>query len=138
MRLIDADALEAVMRVAINGMKLTAKLFGISGDDEVSATLKAYEDILDGIKEQPTVEADDGWIPCSDHQPKLNKYVLFSTKKWPYPTPDEDNRVFKGMRLKERRSGKIMWFSYGPGHIDDEDVLAWREMPRPYEPKEGV
>ena len=59
---------------------------------------------------------DDGWIPCSDHPPKLNKYVLFSTKRWPYPTPDEDNRVYKGMRLKDPRSGEIMWFSYGPGH----------------------
>ena len=78
----------------------------------------------------------DGWIPCSDHQPKLNKYVLFSTKRWPYPTPDEDNRVYKGMRLKDPRSGEIMWFSYGPGHFNNEDVWAWRELPKPYEHEE--
>ena len=146
MRLIDADALEAVMRVAINGMKLTAKLFGISGEDEVSDTLKAYEDILDGIKEQPTVEADDGWIPCSERLPEKYGWYLCSLKDgrvncyyWNNKGEWLDNgkkhffelyHVYSkltGMEVLAKNEESVYWTDW---------VIAWRELPKPYEPKE--
>lgn len=146
MRLIDADALEAVMRVAINGMKLTAKLFGISGEDEVSATLKAYEDILNGIKEQPTVDADDWWIPVEDRLPdkygwylctlkdgRVNCYYWNNKGEW----LDNGKKYFfelyhvysklTGMEVLAKDEGSVYWTDW---------VIAWRPRPKPYEPKE--
>lgn len=75
---------------------------------------------------------DDGWIPCRERLPEVNKHVLISRKEWPYPTPDDGDRVFKGMRRKDPRNGEEIWWCYGPGYMADEDVLAWMPLPEPY------
>lgn len=56
MRLIDADALVAKMNLAIAMLKRTMKNFDIEDDPECQMELKAYRDIRDGIKDEPTIE----------------------------------------------------------------------------------
>lgn len=58
MRLIDADALVANMNLAIALIKRTMKNFDIEDDPECQMELKAYQDIRDGIKEEPTIEPE--------------------------------------------------------------------------------
>ena len=56
MRLIDADALENLLLSAIEIQEKISKSLGIENDDGVRMELKAYKDILDGIRKQPTVD----------------------------------------------------------------------------------
>ena len=56
MRLIDADEIERILNNAIQIQKDMSKEMGIEKDDFVQGELKAYKDILNGIKEQPTVK----------------------------------------------------------------------------------
>ena len=58
MRCIDADALVAKMNLAIAMLKRTMKNFDIEDDPECQMELKAYQDIRDGIKEEPTIEPE--------------------------------------------------------------------------------
>ena len=59
-RLIDADALEHLLSNAIGLMKLMAAGLNAEDDPEIKMELKAYNDILNGIKEQKTIiEASD-------------------------------------------------------------------------------
>ena len=57
MRLIDADKLEQTLTGAINMMTAMAAAIGAEEDEGVQMELKAYKDILDGVKEQETVNA---------------------------------------------------------------------------------
>ena len=125
MRAIDADALEAVMRVAINGMKLTAKIFGISDEDEAKATLKAYEDILNGIKEQPTVEAAGCWVPCSDHLPEEYEVLCCDIRG--------EIMIGHPFSTSESSTG----FSAESEHEYMYDCVAWMQKPKGYRPKEN-
>ena len=54
MRLIDADVLENQLEEAISLQGIMALALGT--DDEIKAEMKAYKDILNGVKEQPTLE----------------------------------------------------------------------------------
>lgn len=56
MRLIDADALIQKMNLAIAMLERTMKNFDIENDPECQMELKAYRDIRDGIKDEPTIE----------------------------------------------------------------------------------
>lgn len=70
MRLIDADVLEKEIENAIKLQKVMAETLEIEDDESVKAELKAYEDILDGVKEQPTIPYDMKWNPeCEDCLP---------------------------------------------------------------------
>ena len=62
MRLIDGEVLEQILQNAITLQKEMAKNFDIEDDPEVQMEIKAYTDILQGIKEQPTIEPE----PLSD------------------------------------------------------------------------
>jgi hypothetical protein len=57
MRLINADQLEQTLTGAINMMTAMAAAIGAEEDEGVQMELKAYKDILDGVKEQETVKA---------------------------------------------------------------------------------
>ena len=65
MRLIDADALEDMLMKAIALQDIGAKIFGIEKDVEVWAEIKAYRDILGGVKEQPTIDRPE-IVHCRD------------------------------------------------------------------------
>ena len=56
MRLIDADALEKQLEEAISLQEIMVLALGT--DDEIEAEIKAYKDILNGVKEQPTIPYD--------------------------------------------------------------------------------
>ena len=58
MRLIDADALEEILTTAIRTMQGIAKFIGAEDDPEIKMEIKAYTDILNGVKEQPTIEPE--------------------------------------------------------------------------------
>ena len=71
MRLIDADVLEKEIEQAIKLQKTMALMLGIDDDESVQAKLKAYKDILDGVKEQPTIPYNMKWNPeCEDCIPE--------------------------------------------------------------------
>ncbi len=58
MRLIDADELEKILTDAIMIQEGMAVALGIEKDEGVQMELKAYRDILNGVKEQPTIGND--------------------------------------------------------------------------------
>ena len=71
MRLIDADVLEKEIENAIKLQKLMAETLEIEDDESVQAELKAYADILEGVKEQTTIPYDMKWNPdCEDCKPE--------------------------------------------------------------------
>jgi hypothetical protein len=57
MRLINAEKLEQTLTGAINMMTAMAEAIGAEDDEGIQMELKAYKDILDGVKEQETVKA---------------------------------------------------------------------------------
>ena len=69
MRLIDADVLEKQLEEAISLQGIMALALGT--DVEIEAEIKAYKDILNGVKEQPTIPFDMKWNPdCEDCRPE--------------------------------------------------------------------
>lgn len=56
MRLIDADALLMKIDVAIAMIEGTMKNLDLQDDAKCQMELKAYRDIRDGIKDEPTIE----------------------------------------------------------------------------------
>ena len=58
MRLIDADVLIEILTTAIRNMKGMAKFLNAEDDPEIKMEIKAYTDILNGVKEQPTIEPE--------------------------------------------------------------------------------
>ena len=56
-RLINADQLEQTLTGAISMMTAMAAAIGAEEDEGVQMELKAYKDILDGVKGQETVKA---------------------------------------------------------------------------------
>ena len=69
MRLIDADVLEKQLEEALSLQGIMALALGT--DDEIEAEIKAYKDILNGVKEQHTIPYDMKWNPdCEDCKPE--------------------------------------------------------------------
>ena len=69
MRLIDADVLETQLEEALSLQGIMALALGT--DNEIEAEMKAYKDILNGVKEQPTIPYDMKWNPdCEDCRPE--------------------------------------------------------------------
>lgn len=58
MRLIDADALERILINAITIIKSLTVALDAEDDKEFQMEIKAYTDILNGVKEQPTIEPE--------------------------------------------------------------------------------
>ena len=58
MRAIDGDALESILRNAITIMKSMTVALDAEDDKEFQMEIKAYTDILNGVKEQPTIEPE--------------------------------------------------------------------------------
>lgn len=55
MRLIDGDEIEEILMGAISIQEKVAAVLGLEKDEFAQGELKAYRDILKGVKEQPTV-----------------------------------------------------------------------------------
>lgn len=70
MRLIDADVLENQLEEAISLQGILALALG-NDDESIQAEMKAYKDILNGVKESPTIPFDMKWNPdCEDCKPE--------------------------------------------------------------------
>jgi len=72
MRLIDADVLEAILENAISIQEEMSEALGIKDDEGVQMELKAYRDVLNGVKEQPTINPQEPVKPIHDE----NDYYL--------------------------------------------------------------
>ena len=118
MRLIDAELLEEKTKLAINVMKLTAKLFGISDEEDTKALVEAYETFLDAVKDSPAVEAD-GWIPVEDRLPEENGEYLV--------TRESGFCRYMDIVRKSNCNSDLPMAS---------DIIAWMPLPKPYQPKE--
>lgn len=69
MRLIDADVLENQLEEAISLQGIMALALG-TDDESIQAEMKAYRDILNGVREQETIPYDMKWNPnCEDCLP---------------------------------------------------------------------
>ena len=70
MRLIDADVLEKEIEQAIALQGIMALALG-NDDESIQAEMKAYKDILNGVKESQTIPYDMKWNPdCKDCLPE--------------------------------------------------------------------
>ena len=124
MRLIDADAFEVNLINAIMLMKNMAKAIGLEDDPAIQAEIKAYQDILNGVKEQPTIEPEPKWIPCSERLPDVAQRVLLSGH----------GQVMVGML---HSFGKYSLEPTGISYVyPKDDIEAWMPLPEPY--KEGA
>lgn len=79
MRLIDADALVEKMNLAIAVLKMTMKNFDIEDDSECQMELKAYQDIRDRIKEEPTIEPER---KTGTWQRKYSRLGVYADLRW--------------------------------------------------------
>ena len=71
---------------------------------------------IEDIRALPSADRPQGWIPCSERLPKENTEVLMSLE-W-------------GIDIGECRNGD--WHSEWINHYDDDDVLAWMPLPKPW------
>ncbi len=107
MRLIDADALE----------KELSKRWDISDDQDF-----CNKEVWEALRNAPTIEAEQRWIPCSDRLPKKGEVVLITNGK---------GNVRCGQYRSEHdvRSETHYWWWKGK---TVESVLAWMPLPTPY------
>lgn len=56
MRLIDGEELEFAIAAAVKMLEDMPKQFGIEEDEYLRGERKAYEDLLKGVQEMPTIE----------------------------------------------------------------------------------
>ena len=97
MRLINAEQLEQTLTGAINVMAGMAAAIGAEEDEGIQMELKAYKDILDGVKDQETVKAiPEEWIrgyieTCDMFQMRVNvpasKVIKTMVKIWEQENP---------------------------------------------------
>ena len=84
------------------------------------------EAIRSAIDTIPTVEVDDGWIPCEVTLPKESGLYLV-TREDIIDDYAVDIRFFN-------RTEKFVGWSGCEWH---EDPIAWMELPKPYIPEES-
>ena len=99
MRLIDADKLEPIE----------------VGIDEMSFLAVDYED----IKNAPTIEPKQEWIPCSERLPARQGYYICTCK--------DGSRVLKTTTIKWSNGWQLS------GTRAYWKVIAWMPLPEPWE-----
>lgn len=127
MRLIDADFLEMKIKLAITTMKLAAEVFNIPNKEVADPMIETYEAFLKTVKNLPTEDADDGWIPCSKRLPKEHRKVWVTTK-WGEVTDGKRSCI-----------PNIWFIRAGSWNARDNEIIAWKpySCPKPYESKES-
>ena len=101
---------------------------------ECQMELKAYRNIRDGIKDEPTAEPtaqpEQRWIPCSERLPENDNEVLITV----WDAEDDYVEVYKGFY-----QGHEWWtqWCHGCSKIKGEPcgeniVIAWMPLPEPY------
>ena len=121
MRPIDADALTKILTTAIRNMEGLAKFIGCEDDPEIKTEIRTYRDILNGVKEQPTIEPErekGKWIPCSERLPIDAGHYLCSFEK-----PNRIDHIH--VDLAYWTGGR--WYGYRA-----DAICAWMPLPEPY------
>ena len=143
MRLIDADALLMNMNLAIAILEGTMKNLGLQDDAECQMELKAYRNIRDGIKDEPTAEPtaqpEPHWIPCTERMPHNTGDFYLCTAKlsvdYEYEVEllmlDTANDFDKSYFSKCIHNGLVFRESWS-GRNEALDVIAWMPLPEPY------
>jgi hypothetical protein len=86
-----------------------------------STIITAKDHIYERDKRIAELEAASRWIPVSERLPEEGEYVLVTFAK-------RDSLVACG------RLSRVAWFACGR-YWSDEQVLAWRPLPEPYDPE---
>lgn len=145
MRLINADALIEILGTAIRNMQGVAKFIGAEDDPELKIEIKAYTDILNGVKEQPTIEPEPQWIPCSERMPSKEERKEWIDKNlggigylYPclvtrYSSINPDRTKYNPYVAKHYFDGED--FLNTGEEVCSEYIIAWMPLPKPY--KEG-
>ena len=96
------------------------------------ALIEQYEFTAKQLNELPSVNQEPKWIPVSERLPDDEVEVLI------YTTDKEINKAYR--RIKEWTIDRMEWVVFetlGYGYIyDDDEVLAWMPLPKPYGPQE--
>jgi len=137
-RLIDADAFKDYIRGACEDMKHLFK-------DNGAWAKEITESFCKDIDEQPTIQPEPHWIPCSAGLPKTNDpvnvtYVNHNPGNYYAEVKDKPYTA-----TAHFHKGQWYWYScttqdlldeYGtwiPDLIDkDVEITAWCELPEPY------
>lgn len=119
-RLIDANALDdEVMNFFL----------AITGNPKQTTVVReCKESFRRMIDEQPTIYANDGWIPVSEHLPEVPEGI------------DDDCPEFN-VTIKGADKATTLKYSPDGTWFDDlgevYQVVAWQPLPKPYRPEEG-
>jgi len=138
MRPIDADDITATLEIAISMMENTKSIIGVENLPAIDVEIKAYTDILKGIKEQPTVQPEPQWILCDEKMPEEHEWL--GTKKFGTTISDEVYVTFenpKGERFCQHLSfqnGKLSAFDKSTidAFYKGSKPIAWMPLPEPY------
>lgn len=90
MKLIDKEKIEAILSNAIAIQTAMAKGLGVEDDPEIKMEIKAYTDILKGIKEQHTIDTAD-MIPIEWIRQQADIYPGMESAMW-----DKLIRIWEG------------------------------------------
>lgn len=82
------------------------------------------------LRDIPSVQPKQRWIPCSERLPEEERYVLITKES--FKINGYEQEVIKAKRSADPRSGKIEWWSPEFGTLKNKAVLAWMPMPEPY------
>jgi len=107
MRLIDADAFKNYIRGALDDVKHLYK-------DNGAWAKEITDSFCMDIDEQPTVEAEPRWTPCSERLPEKNCRCLTTNEAW--------------------GSFEVDWNTWIDGQwlYPNEKPIAWMPLPEPY------
>ena len=113
-RLIDAESLK----------KAIYKWIPKAPEDLLKNEIQLIENLIVSmmmtIDEQPTIDAEPHWIPCSERLPEVRQWVLCQCRAG----------IMDVLRLTEDGS----WYKgYPNAEYMGGFVVAWMPMPKPYE-----
>lgn len=107
----------------IDGLKFTIDMFLF--DPNTGKSVEPRNDMdkitIDACKGAIELLEQMRWIPCSERLPEENKDVLMCLE-W-------------GIDIGEYRDGG--WHSEWINHYDDDSVIAWMSLPKPYKGGDG-
>ena len=140
MRAIDGEVLEQILQNAITLQKEMAKNLDIEDDPEVQMEIKAYTDILQGVKEQPTIEPERNCVNFEEQIHSMFDHIWDCEIDHPMFQDTVGElmsaviQAYNNSRQPERKTGK--WIDegqYAEGHSEhayrcsecEEHYIGW-------------
>jgi len=121
MRAIDADAFKEYI---CNAYEQVKHMYPDGGEWARQIT----EDFCKDIDDQPTIETELEWIPCSERLPDLDKYVLCTVND-----QGEGNEVAMMCLTTSIKTDDYYWTDYACEYSWElYEVLAWMPLPDPW------